>query len=161
MGQRNGKIQVMQRNEHKRRRGQKSRGERKGEGWPWGSGWPREREEAQSWAVLENLTCWSSCAPRNCWVHALPGTEETTLMKTPLLGGRLDKCPGSAALLFLLSELGREVWQQRVLLVTSCPSHLRIQRQQGPRAPAAQAVNFFFICSLWLLTLSSALLKAD
>lgn len=51
-------------------------------------------------------------------IQVFPGTaefmhyqelKETTLIKIPLLCGRVDKCLNSAALLFLLSELGQKV----------------------------------------------------
>lgn len=32
-------------------------------------------------AVVESIRGWNSCIPRNCWVHAFRGAEETTLMK--------------------------------------------------------------------------------
>lgn len=119
------------------------------------------REEVQNCAALENIRGWNSGVPRTAEFMNYQELEETTLTKIPLLCGRLDKCPGSAALLFLLSELGQEVCYQLVLLVTSCPNHLRLQRQQELRILTAQTVNFLIICSLWLPTLSSALLKGD
>lgn len=79
-------------------------------------------------AAVGNIRGWNSSVPRNCWVWAFPGAEETTLTKKPRLRGRLDKYPGSAALGPLLPELGQEVWKQPVPLVTGCPRQLRLQR---------------------------------
>lgn len=84
-------------------------------------------------AAVGNIRGWNSSVPRNCWVWAFPGAEETILTKKPRPRGRLDKHPGSAALGPLLPELGQEVWKQLVPLVTGSPRQLRLQRQQELR----------------------------
>lgn len=66
----------------------------------------------------------------NCWVPAFPGAKEqrSNSYKDTAATWGLLKYPGSSALLYC--DLGQTAWQQPVPSDCSCPSDLRLLRQQ-------------------------------